>query len=186
MVVMDISGQSKKETKGDKLMDTYSFSAATESYKAALEDGKDSERIKLKLAECYRMLNDPENTSYWYGEVIKEKELQQPIDKYYYALALVGTGEVQEAQKWFDAYSKEVRDFFGGGDIPVEDSSKIQRHEYIQMTAPLVNAAGHSLPEPRPLPKFRYSWLLTGNYIYSWLLTYDDISEHHKGQHSHC
>ena len=107
MVSLDISAQSKKEAIGDKLMNQYSFAAATQAYKRALDGDIKNERIKLKLAECYRMLNDPENTAYWYGEVIQSKELQEPIDKYYYALALIGTGEVEEAQKWFDAYSKE-------------------------------------------------------------------------------
>jgi len=102
--------QSKNEIKGDRLMEEYAFLAATESYQKALDNDVNNSRIKLKLATCYQMLNDPENTVKWYSEIVNDDELIEPINKYQYALALTSAGDFEEAKKWFEIYGREVPD----------------------------------------------------------------------------
>lgn len=104
-----VIAQTKIEAKGDKLMAQYHYAAATEAFTKALQDD-DADRIKLKLAQCYRKLNDPENTSRWYNEIIENESIIKPIDKYYYAMALTEQGDMLGAKKWFEAYSIDEPD----------------------------------------------------------------------------
>ena len=106
---MAVSGfaQSKFEKKGDKMKNNFSYQAATEFYLKAAEEDKGNGNLKLKLAECYQKLNDPENTVKWYREIIQNEDLVKPEDKYNYAYALLSTGNSIEAERWFDAYAAE-------------------------------------------------------------------------------
>ena len=108
MFNFEVSGQQKAEAKGDKLMYKFHFLAATEAYQQAIEEGNDSDKLKKKLADCYRLLNDPENTVSWYGEIIENIEVIELIDRYYYAQALSSIGQYDEANKWFEIYSSGV------------------------------------------------------------------------------
>jgi len=113
---MDVSAQSKKEAKGDRLMERFAFLAATEVLKKALEDEEgENDRIKKKVAECYRMLNDPENTALWYQDIIDNDKVIDSDDKFYYAQALSSIGDYSKAKEWFEIYSKEA---------PTDDRSK--------------------------------------------------------------
>lgn len=104
-----VSAQSKKEVKGDKLMGRYSFLAATREFKNALEEEEgEKDRIKKKLAECYRMLNDPENTVLWYTDIMDNAEVIELDDKFYYAQALSSMGDYLSAKEWFAIYSEEA------------------------------------------------------------------------------
>ncbi|MCK5704555.1 MAG: PD40 domain-containing protein, partial [Cyclobacteriaceae bacterium] len=106
--VLDVSAQSKIEAKGDRLMGRYSFLAATEVFKKALEEEGEKDRIKKKLAECYRMLNDPENTVLWYQDIIDNDKVVESDDKFYYAQALSSIGDYSKAKLWFAIYSEEA------------------------------------------------------------------------------
>lgn len=106
---MSVSARSKKEAKGDKLMERYAFLAATEVFKKVLEEEEgEHDGIKKKLAVCYRMLNDPENTVLWYTDILDNAELLELDDKFYYAQALSSIGDYAEAKKWFAMYSEEA------------------------------------------------------------------------------
>lgn len=106
---MGVSAQSKKEAKGDRLMERYAFQGATEVLLKALDKAKgENDAIKKKLAECYRMLNDPKNTALWYESIMANESIIESDDKYYYAQALSSLGEYSKAKKWFAMYSEEV------------------------------------------------------------------------------
>jgi tetratricopeptide (TPR) repeat protein len=97
-----------KESKGDKLMDRFQFVAATEVYEEALKEEGADPSIRRKLAICYRMLNNPEQTVYWYNDIIDNDSIVDPEDKFYYAQALSSTGKYAEARAWFAEYSSQV------------------------------------------------------------------------------
>lgn len=106
---LDVSAQSKKEAKGDNLMERYAFLPATKVFKKALEEEKgDTDRIKKKLAKCYRMLNDPENTAFWYKDIMDNENEIDSDDKFYYAQALSSIGDYMNAKEWFAIYSQET------------------------------------------------------------------------------
>ena len=109
VLVTGAEAGSRKESKGDKLMDRFQFIAATEIYQEALkDDDANKDDIRRKLAVCYRMLNDPEKTVYWYNGIIDNDSIVSAEDKFYYAQALSSTGEYAEARAWFAEYSSEV------------------------------------------------------------------------------
>lgn len=103
-----VSAQSKKEAKGDRLMERYAFQGATEVLLKALEEANgENDVIKKKLTECYRMLNDPKNTALWYKDIIDNDSIIESADKYYYAQALSSLGDYSKAKEWFEIYSIE-------------------------------------------------------------------------------
>ena len=102
-----VFSQNRYEVKGDKLKDMYRYVAAVEAYNKALANENRSQ-IKLKLADCYRMLNDPEMSSKWYEEAFEKNIETDPIHKYNYALALTSTGDIENAERWFRTYMSEV------------------------------------------------------------------------------
>jgi tetratricopeptide (TPR) repeat protein len=107
--VMDASAQSKVEARGDRLMEKYSFMEATKVLKKALKKEKgENDRIKKKLAECYRMLNDPENTVFWYQDIMDNASVIESDDKFFYAQALSSMGDYPTAREWFKIYSEET------------------------------------------------------------------------------
>lgn len=104
------NSQSKKEQKGDWLMKKFSYKAAANTFERALEQDQTNEGLQKKLAECYRMLNDPQKVVMWYEDIIDNDAIVTNEDKYYFAQALSSTGNYQEAKKWFSAYSELVPD----------------------------------------------------------------------------
>lgn len=88
-------------------MERYAFQGATEVLLKALEKAKgENDAIKKKLAECYRMLNDPKNTALWYESIMDNDSIIESDDKYYYAQALSSIGDYSKAKLWFAIYSE--------------------------------------------------------------------------------
>lgn len=97
------------EKRGDKLFHHFSYNQAMDAYTNALEN-KEDDRIKLKIAECYRLLNDTKNTADWYSKVIENPEVISPIHKFYYAEALSSNGEYEKAKLWYQEFCNEAKD----------------------------------------------------------------------------
>jgi tetratricopeptide (TPR) repeat protein len=83
------------------------YEAAIVLYKKVLEKESENNDVKLKIAHSYRMLNNPEETAIWYEKVMIFPAYVKPMDKLYYAEALLSSGKVEEAKKWFHEYSIE-------------------------------------------------------------------------------
>ena len=96
------------ERRGDKLFHHFSYSQAIEAYENALEN-KESDALKLKIAECYRLLNNTEKTANWYEKVIENEKLIAPIHKFYYAEALSSNGQYEKAKYWYQQFCNEVK-----------------------------------------------------------------------------
>ncbi|MDH5604552.1 MAG: OmpA family protein, partial [Cyclobacteriaceae bacterium] len=89
---------------GDKQAYHFSYSEAITSYESALENDKENDRIRLKIAESYRKLNDPENAAKWYAQVIDNGEVVETDHYLHYAETLSNLGKYEEARKWYDQY----------------------------------------------------------------------------------
>ncbi len=100
---------SNHEKRGDKLFYHFSYLQAMEAYKNVPEN-KSSDAIKLKIAECYRLLNDTKNTAEWYAKVIKNDEVVSSIHKLYYAEALASNGDYDNAKVWYQEFRDEVKE----------------------------------------------------------------------------
>ncbi len=98
---------SASERKGDKHFYNFSYSLAKDFYMDALEKDTASQIIKLKIAECYKMLNDPINADDWYHKGLTEHDQDvDPIYKLHFAQALSTNQKYDEAKEWFEEYRK--------------------------------------------------------------------------------
>ncbi len=92
--------------KANALFDRFSFPEAAEEYKRVLAKD-DIPEAKIKLADTYRYMNMPVEAEYWYEQVVELSE-NEPIHKYYYAMALKANGKFEEAKEFFLEYAQLV------------------------------------------------------------------------------
>jgi len=109
MILLFVTGiamsQSKLVKKGDKSFKNLAFVEALENYQSAFAKDASDPKLKLKIADSYRMLNNPEQAEKWYAEA--DESAFKPIDKLHYAEALSSNGNYEEAKKWYQEYQKE-------------------------------------------------------------------------------
>ena len=106
------SAQSAKLKRAKKMMADYNYVGAITLYNQILER-KDVAEAKINIAECYRKVNNAENTEYWYAQVVKLPEAQ-PIHRLYYGMALQRNGKCDLAKEWYEKYVKEAPDDLRG------------------------------------------------------------------------
>lgn len=85
------------------------YAKALELYQKAFQNDTANIIIKEKIAHCYRKLQDTENAEIWYAKVV-HSPITDPEDKIYYAQALASNNKHAEAQLWYNAYAKQVKD----------------------------------------------------------------------------
>ncbi len=100
------NAQDGKLRKANKLFEKFSYPEAAEAYKKILAK-EDSPDAKIKLAECYRMMNRPLDAEYWYSQVVDLGE-SDDINKLHYGYALKANGKFEEARQMFLEYSHLV------------------------------------------------------------------------------
>ncbi len=110
------SAFSSKLTRADLNFENYSYKKAAQLYQEALLSDQDNNAIKLKVAECYRKMNNPARAAEWYGRVINT-DVVQPIHKLYYAQALSSIERYDEAKGWFEKFNNETGDSRGANKI---------------------------------------------------------------------
>lgn len=89
--------------KADDLYAHYAYSEAITEYEAFIKKNPAATDVKMKLADCYRMIAKSEKSEYWYSEVVKATDAK-PIYKFYYGEALMNNGKYNLAKKWFSEY----------------------------------------------------------------------------------
>ncbi len=110
------SAFSSKLTRADLNFENYSYKKAAQLYKEVLLSDQDNNAVKLKVAECYRKMNDPAHAAEWYGRVINTDAVQ-PIHKLYYAQALSSIERYDEAKGWYEKFNSETGDSRGANKI---------------------------------------------------------------------
>ena len=89
----------------NKLYDAMAYERAIPKFMAGLK--KDSMNVEngLKLADCYRLTHNSLQAERWYSKSVKAG-MGKPIDKFYYAQALMSNGKYAEARKWLEEFQK--------------------------------------------------------------------------------
>ncbi len=82
--------------------DDFAFADAIKNYEAVLAK-KMIPEAAIKLADCYRQVNNPVKAEQWYNTIVKLPDAK-PEHKYYYAEALMENGKYPEAKEWFGKY----------------------------------------------------------------------------------
>lgn len=94
--------------RGDQLFNEFSFASAIEAYKKGLSSSEQPEdSIELKIAEGYRMLNQPEEAEGWYNKAIDQNSDVNPKYLLHYADVLSSQKKYAEAKLFYEAYSKK-------------------------------------------------------------------------------
>ncbi len=107
-VVISLQAQDPRLKKANQTFDEFAFPEAAEQYKKILSKHDDGiPEAKIKLAECYRLMNMPVESEYWYEQVVELAE-SEPIHKYYYAMALKANGKFERAKNEFLEYAQVV------------------------------------------------------------------------------
>lgn len=96
-----------KLKKANQLFDQFSFPDAAEQYKKLLAKDDNIAEAKIKLAECYRLMNMPIEAEYWYEQVVELPE-SEPAHKYHYGMALKMNGKFDRAKQMFLEYAQLV------------------------------------------------------------------------------
>jgi len=98
---------------GNKAYENRQYTSAIEYYTKALGDfnGEKSERneVVFKLADCFRMINNPRKAEINFQQLIKNKYAEEkPVVYLYYANALTVQGKYTEALPIFDQYLTKI------------------------------------------------------------------------------
>ena len=96
--------QSPKVQKADEQYATLAFAKAIDLYQAVLKKEEDNAHAAIRLADCYRMVNDFENAERWYRKVVTYKE-SQPVHLLYFGEALMQNEKYDEARTQFERYT---------------------------------------------------------------------------------
>jgi outer membrane protein OmpA-like peptidoglycan-associated protein len=98
----------KKELKAaDVLYQKFEYARAVDAYKKILESGQPTLEVSQKIANCYRLMNNPKETEFWYAQVIGFAG-HSPKDIWYHAEAARKNGNYEKAQQSYAAYGQAV------------------------------------------------------------------------------
>ncbi|HEX5001158.1 MAG TPA: carboxypeptidase regulatory-like domain-containing protein [Bacteroidia bacterium] len=95
--------QNNPAWKADRLYAEYAYSKAIPEYEKVLEKHPDNVNVMRKLADCYRLVNDNKKAEEAYARLVQRPDAL-PIEKLYYAQALMYNGKYSEAQQAYDNY----------------------------------------------------------------------------------
>ncbi|MBT8196702.1 MAG: tetratricopeptide repeat protein, partial [Bacteroidia bacterium] len=86
-------------TKANKYYKEMAYSRAIPLYEKTLAKDPLNDEAMIKLADCYRLTNNPAKAEEWYARVVS-LDACRPIYKFYYAQALMENGKYDEANRW--------------------------------------------------------------------------------------
>lgn len=107
-LVLSAGAQSYLVKKADQLYANKAFAEAIPQYEKIL--GKDSTNANaiVKIADCYRLTNNNSKTVYYLAKAVQLKDAK-PLLTYYYAEALMKTGNYSLAKTYFGLYNLDER-----------------------------------------------------------------------------
>jgi outer membrane protein OmpA-like peptidoglycan-associated protein len=95
--------------KGNREYSDMQYSKAILHYNKAIAK-EDNHEAKIKLANCYRLVNDYKKAEELYSEIVNFPEAE-PANMFYYAKILMSNGNYEEAKVWLKNYlSKSPHD----------------------------------------------------------------------------
>ncbi len=107
---------SKDRKKADEKYEDLGYKTSVDLYQNLSRKEKNDIVVLRRMANSYRLNDEPENAAYWYSKFISEtKEAEDLLN---YAKVLQSTGACEDAVRWYKKYAdrgnqrqKEYRDF---------------------------------------------------------------------------
>ena len=119
------------EERGDEQFAAFAYQDAIGYYTKAHDTEKGSDSISIKIAESYRMLNDPEGAESWYAQAFEGgADASEPIHMLHYADVLTSNQKYTDAKSWYQRYGEAV----GTDGRPQEKLSGIENRKKLLQT----------------------------------------------------
>ncbi len=96
-------GSSSMEQRGDAYYESMAYKLALKEYQRALEKNPNDKGIKLKIAQCYDKLNNPEEVSYYSAQSVSHSSADAE-DVLAYAESLESTENYEKAERIYTRY----------------------------------------------------------------------------------
>ncbi len=101
--------QQKFVNKGDQDLNNLQYQSAVENYLKALkkikDDSPDKDKLLFKIANSYRLMNNPHKSVKWYKQIVDtDFAIESPYINLYYAEALKQKGEIANARKYYKKF----------------------------------------------------------------------------------
>src|SRR4051812_10705316 len=119
---------------GNRLYNSMAYNSAVPEYEKALAR-KDYAEAKIKLADCYRMMNNTVKAEEALAKVVTLPEAD-PKYKLYYAQALMQDGKCEEAKKYYDDYLTKM---------PADSAARLLRSSCDSTAALMVDSAKYTV-----------------------------------------
>ena len=87
-------------------MQDLDYVTAISYYQQVLTRDAENAGVKIKLADCYRQINNTENAERWYAEAVRSKDAK-PVHRLYYGMMLQANGKCEKAKAWFAQYAAD-------------------------------------------------------------------------------
>ena len=111
-----LTAQSGKQKKADRLYEDFAYAKAIEVYEELVQNGYNVERNKLKLADSYYKMRDPENAVKYYASVVQQPDVS-PENYFKYAQTLRGVREYEQSREWLLKYQQEAKNDPSGNSL---------------------------------------------------------------------
>ncbi len=104
-----VCSQQKFVNKGDKDLNNLQYQSAVENYLKALkkikDDSPDKDKLIFKIANSYRLMNNPIKSAKWYKQLVDtEFTRENPYINLYLAEALKQNGETENSKKYYKKF----------------------------------------------------------------------------------
>ncbi|MGI9550914.1 MAG: hypothetical protein ACR2MT_06935 [Aurantibacter sp.] len=85
------------------------YSHAAKLYHKIITEHPDDSQVQLRLGDCYRLMREPGNAAYWYGQALR---LDRSSHEHFlhYASVLCAIRKYHRAKLWYAAYLKRYPD----------------------------------------------------------------------------
>ncbi len=125
----------------NSFFDQFKYSKAVLLYKKATtdKDEKIRKEATVRMADCYRLMNNAEMASSWYNKALQFNDVD-PINYYYLGLSLQTMANYTEAEKAFLKYAEKVPSDFRGK-IYAGYCNEIKKWEGFEPCAEIKNAS---------------------------------------------
>ncbi len=136
---LNLSAQVKK---ANIFFEQYKYSKAIPLYKKDTnsKDEKIRKDATVRLADCYRFINNAEEASVWYTKAVAFDDVD-PKSYYYLGMSLRSLSRYDEAEKAFSSYARKNPSDFRGR-IYEQYCRDIQKWEGLTPSAEIKNASG--------------------------------------------
>ena len=104
MIGLTAVGQNGRLDRAEKLFERYAYSSAIDAYQNVLQKDEANVQARLRLGDCYRMLNDYGQAADWYGSVADQGDLPSEYNLVF-GMMLQAQGRCDEARSYFDAHA---------------------------------------------------------------------------------